>query len=863
MNGPNNAPYAQRLDLGWVIVGDACISGVRKPISVSTFTTTLLENGRASTFIPCPSHIHIKEKVVQDGQTVTTATHVTGLNDIASSTEELVDPIFETSKHDSMLALSIEDKRFLEIMNKGFAKGEDNSRIAPLPFRTRRCELPDNREQALNRFSSLCRTLQKKPEMKGHFLKFMSNIFKDGHAELAPQRDEGNECWYLPIFGVYHPKKPGQIRVVFDSSAKCQGVSLNDVLLTGPNLTNSLLGVLLRFRKEPFAITADIQQMFYCFIVREEDRDYLRFFWFHDNDPNQEIAEYRMRVHVFGNSPSPAVATYGLRRTALEGETEYGNDARRFVERDFYVDDGLKSLPTEKEAIELLRRTKAMLATANLRLHKIVSNSVAVMEAFPSDEYAPDLKDLVLGTDTPPSQRSLGLSWNIKKDTFAFPVSPNDKPHTKRGLLSTVNSLYDPLGFAAPVTIHGRLLLRELSSLTDDWDAGLPPSSEWEIWRNSLPALKEIQIPRTYTSSTLSNGCRKELCVFSDASTKAIAAVAYLKLTDAQGKNHIGFILGKAKLAQKREQTIPRLELCGAVLAVELADIVLGELDVDFDAVSYYTDSKVVLGYIYNESRRFYVYVANRVERIRRSSKPEQWNYVPSEHNPADIATRMVPADRLAKTAWLTGPEFLSRTNVASAGKEHQGFALMSPEADAEIRPVVTSLTTNVSTRTQLGAHRFEHFSRWTRLVKAIGSLQHIARCFHSSDDDVSASCNHWHLCSRLRTNEELSAAEKFVFKTVQSESFSKEIYCIEKKQDLPKNSPLRSLNPYIDEDGLLRIGGRLSNSTLDQNQRHPIIIPGRHHIGTLLTRHHHESVAHQGRHFTEGAIRAAGLWIV
>lgn len=148
----------------------------------------------------------------------------------------------------------------------------------------------------------------------------MQKIFQNGHAEEAPPLEPEEECWYLPIFGVYHPKKNlGQIRAVFDSSAKHDGVSLNDVLLTGPDLNNNLLGVLLRFRQDSVAVTADIQQMFHCFLVRPDHRNFLSFLWYQDNDFNRDIKEYRMRVHVFGNSPSPAVAIFGLRKTAQEG----------------------------------------------------------------------------------------------------------------------------------------------------------------------------------------------------------------------------------------------------------------------------------------------------------------------------------------------------------------------------------------------------------------------------------------------------------------------------------------------------------------------------------------------------------------
>ncbi|KAM5145516.1 uncharacterized protein ACMZJ9_012855 [Mantella aurantiaca] len=248
---------------------------------------------------------------------------------------------------------------------------------------------------------------------------------------------------------------------------------------------------------------ADIQQMFHCFIVREDNRNFLRFRWYRNNDVSNEVIDYRMKVHVFGNSPSPAVAIYGLRKTAKEGEEEFGTDARQFVERNFYVDDGLKSLPTEEEAIDLLTRTQNMLATANLRLHKIISNS-------------------------------------------------------------------------------------------------------------------------------------------------------------NEGQCHLGFVMGQAKLVPLPEHTKPRLELCAAVLAVELAELITTELNIEITEAEFYTDSKVVLGYIFNKTRHFYVYINNRVLRISRSTYPKQWHFVSTDHNPADHATRSVAASSLMNMTWLTGPASLS-----------------------------------------------------------------------------------------------------------------------------------------------------------------------------------------------------------
>lgn len=169
---------------------------------------------------------------------------------------------------------------------------------------------------------------------------------------------------------MYHPKKPDKIRGVFDSSVVYLGKSFKSVLLTGPNLTNSLLGVVLRFRKDQIAVIADIDQMFYSFYGKGEHRDFLRCLWYRNNNPEDELIEYCMRVHVFGNAPSPVVAAYGLREAVRNGN----KDVRDFVERNFYVDDGLISISTADEALQLVKKTQQQLKVqGSIRLHKIAS----------------------------------------------------------------------------------------------------------------------------------------------------------------------------------------------------------------------------------------------------------------------------------------------------------------------------------------------------------------------------------------------------------------------------------------------------------------------------------------------------------
>ena len=162
---------------------------------------------------------------------------------------------------------------FIDLMEKEFVK-EEGYWTAPLPFRQGRPKLPDNKPQTIKRTKSLDIS--------------MSAIIKNGHAEIAPPLLDNQERWYLPIFGVYHSRKPNQIRGTLDSSAKHCGFSLNDVLLSGTDLINSLIGVLMRFRQERIAIMTDVQQMFYCFPVANDHEDFLRFLWYYDNDHSKD-----------------------------------------------------------------------------------------------------------------------------------------------------------------------------------------------------------------------------------------------------------------------------------------------------------------------------------------------------------------------------------------------------------------------------------------------------------------------------------------------------------------------------------------------------------------------------------------------
>lgn len=828
--GNGNEPYAQKLRLGWVVVGETCLGSQHQTDSISAYRTFTLMDARPSCIPPCENKIHLKE-----------------LNDVFAKTEL-----------DDTPALSVEDRKFLNLMESSASKDNEGCWSMPLPFRDGRTPLPNNKEQALKRAHVFATSLRKNEKKREDVTKFMEKLFNNQHAEEAPPLTQSDECWYLPLFAVYNSKKPGKVRCVFDSSAKFRNTSLNDVLLSGPDLLNSLLGILLRFRQRSVAVSADIEQMFYRFTVPPQHRNFLRFLWHRDNDVNKELAEFRMTRHVFGNKPSPSIATFGLRKCVENAESEVKN----FVEKDFYVDDGLASVDTAKEAVELLSKTQSVLETeGKIRLHKIASNDQTVLHAFHKDDLAEGVKTFDLERNETPLQRTLGVIWDVETDSFTFKVSRDIQPFTKRGVLSTINSLYDPIGFLAPVIVRGKIIMRDIMCAGLDWDDPLPSEyySQWCDWRESLTALERVSAPRVYADLPSKSALRRELHVFSDASQKAIGAVVYLKTYDMNGTQHLSFVLGKAKVAPTHGHTIPRLELCAAVLATQLKDTVVRHLDFYLDSISMYTDSKIVLGYIYNEQRRFHVYVGNRVDFIRQSTEPTYWKYVASEINPADIASRTIGADSIQESPWLHGPSFLIQDNLDF--EIPNTYPLVDPTSDKEVRPSVVSQQTTCEPRTMTSlSDRFERYSEWSSLTKAISTLQHVVRSYNGSEQ-----CTGWHKCNSSTDADSQRKAELFIFKTVQGERFSGEIRTLKEGRQLPPSNQIASLAPYLDSDGILRVGGRLikGKDRLRDIDVNPIIIPKISHIAFLLVKHHHNSIYHQGRRFTEGRLRSAGLWII
>ena len=887
--GTDNEPWAEEYKFGWTVIGPVCLDKREDGANCATVNRIAIQRENPQNVFNVPTSNSSKEDSVVSFATkhyikdVTSPQQVREMMQLDYSELHYTRSIPGTDKSES-----VEDKRFCNTLTANIHKNEKGNWEMPLPFKTDNVTLPNNRDLCLKRLLGIKRKLLKNGKTLKHYTEFMQKIFDKNHASPVPPEElktSAGKVWYLPHFDIYHPKKQDQIRIVFDCSAVFQDQSLNKHLLQGPDMMNGLVGVLSRFRKEETAVTCDIEQMFHSFHVNPEHRDFLRFLWFKGNDLNGQICEYRMNVHLFGAVSSPGVANFGLRATAETGREQFGQAAADFLRQDFYVDDGLKSFPTPEDAIDVISKTKAMCTAASLRLHKFASNSKTVLEAMPAEDRSKDLKDLDLRHDVLPVQRSLGTYWCIETDTIGFCIELKDKPLTRRGILSTVSSVYDPLGIVAPVILVGKQLLQELCHDGIEWDDPVPSHihSQWEKWRSELPLLEKITIARCVKPPSFGEPVVTELHSFSDASDVGLGQVTYLRLVNNSNQVHVSFLMGKARVAPLKPMSTPRRELTAAVISANVAFMLSRELKYKDPVDVFYTDSSVVLGYIRNEAKRFHTYVGNRVHHIHDRSKPQQWHYVASTSNPADIASRGTTAKQLSEhELWFKGPSFLWEKDVTVENVDP--VPDLSPE-DAEVKKVKTAVLISNQVTPQskeektfpevLELDRFNHSSSLGRLKR---SIVHIQRMIERKRPNKQYNTRP---IAGPPTVEEMRLAEEVILKALQFGYFDKEIQVLQNLSDkdlmfqnrqnahtrnekLKQTSSLFRLDPFLDEKGLLRIGGRLRMATLAYEVKHPIVVPKKSHITDLLIRQYHsQDQCHQGCGMTHNALRQAGYWII
>ena len=518
------------------------------------------------------------------------------------------------------------------------------------------------------------------------------------------------------------------------------------------------------------------------------------------------------------------------------------------------------------------------MARGGFRLTKWYSNNREVLSSIPEGERAKSVVDL--DVEKLPIQSALGLKWNTEDDTFVWDVTEklrrflSTEPVTRRALISAVYSLFDPLGFIAPYVMKAKLVIQMLCRKGVGWDDALgeDENAQWKRWLDDLSNLSEIRVNRCFQPAHFGNIVEIQLHLFSDASRVGYAAVTFLRLTDDNNTVHCAFVMGKARLAPIREISIPRLELTAAVISVKLSKIIRDELDWEVGRVFYWTDSTSVLKCINNESKRFHVFESNRLTIIHNGSEVSEWRYVNREENPADDGSKGLKLDSLIKNnRWLQGPEFLWKNEDQwPQTRETPSMEENEPEVRKEAR--IYTATTSVHPLERL----ISHFSSWWKLRRAVAWLLRLSAHLRAKlqlkrivGTQMEPLEMIEEMLPRQLTVEELGEAEKIILQRVQIVEFPDELKTVisqgdkkeSKKLAKKKGSAFRQLNPFV-EGGLLRVGGRLNNACINNDSKHPIILPSKHRVTKMIIRQHHFEVGHMGQESVLSSLRKK-FWVI
>lgn len=314
-----------------------------------------------------------------------------------------------------------------------------------------------------------------------------------------------------------------------------------------------------------------------------------------------------------------------------------------------------------------------------------------------------------LDFSTSPVERALGVRW----DTFDYKIVIKERPATRRGILSVVSSIYDPLGFVAPLIFVAKLILQDLCRRKLGWDNQIPDIAlqRWRNWLAMLPRLEELAVDRCFKPENIGDIASSQIHHFPDASQQGYGAVSHLRIVNQKGDVHCSFLIGKSRLVPLKAITIPRMELSAAVVATKLDKMMRRELDIKIDESIFWTDSTCVLSYIQNESRRFQTFVANRIAKIQDAS----------ELSPADDASRGLMVEEIIENErWMFSPAFLWKSNEHWPS-DHKSTAEIVGN-DPELKKEATTLAT-ASSKDDIAnsmCKRFERFSTWKGLKKAI-----------------------------------------------------------------------------------------------------------------------------------------------
>jgi len=721
---------------------------------------------------------------------------------------------------------TMEEKACQSYFNKTVRRGSDGKFIVKLPFKNEVKEIGNSYPTALRRFFSLEKRFKFNPALKFEYIKFIKEYIELNHMQVYNEEDNKNVVsdYFLPHNAVININSATtRLRVVFDGSCKTNiGLSLNDALLKGPTIQEELITIVARFRKHKFALSADVSKMYRQIWVDPQHRNYQKILW--RENSTEPLRTYRLNTVTYGTVPASFLATGCLSKLA-EKEYQVFPDACDAIKSDFYMDDYLGGSDTKDNALKLRNSLIEVMRRGGFPLRKWMSNSSELLNDIPDIGN----KSMTIMELENEMTKILGLLWCPERDVFKYKIEItklSDLPVTKRNILSQISSLFDPLGLVGPIVIRAKILMQKLWQLQCDWDKPVPieVKNEWKSYLSSLNYLRELEIPRY-----LGTEIKYEIQIhgFADASLLAYGACLYIRCSSIDNVHVTKLICAKSKIAPLKIISLPRLELCAAVILARLANKVLPKLKLNIKTRYFWTDSSITLAWIKSPSSKWKTFVSHRVGEIQDITSLNEWNHVSTQDNPADLISRGCRPDQIINNElWWEGPHWLNdNSDKWPKSKINLNIGTI-PEAKEKIVLLINPIDENL----------IKKYSSWNKLLRVFSyCLGFIKICVKKLK-----------IVGPIQS-EELREAEIAVIKITQLYYWSNDINSLINNSILSNKSKLKNLQPFL-ENGIMRVGGRLKNALyLDQFQRNPILIPQNSVIASLILQNEHEKLLHAG----------------
>nr|CAI5867734.1 unnamed protein product [Callosobruchus analis] len=506
----------------------------------------------------------------------------------------------------------------------------------------------------------------------------------------------------------------------------------------GENLTNAVQRLYAMERK--FSKNVEFKQLI---VWRKNETD--------------EIGHYRLNTVTYGTASASFLAVRSLQQVAHEHYESYPYAADAILS-DFYVDDLITGSNEIESTIDLKHDISILLDSYGFPLRKWLSNSPHILENSISNENCYVMSD----DDT---RKTLGLLWCCTSDTLEYRVNEKDfaLPRlSKRTMLSAISKIFDPLGIISPVIITVKILIQELWQLKISWDDTVPPSvrNTWMTFTEGLTTLCEIKLPR---QAILHSAARIELHGFCDASQRAYGACVYVRsITNNTWSTQL--LCSKSRVAPLKTVSLPRLELCGALLLTRPMSKVLEAIKVSIDSVSYWTDSSIVLCWISAPPNTWKLFVSNHVSKIQGSTDVSQWRHVSSTDNPADLVSRGISASQLPSCKiWWHGPVWLIKPENEWPQPLYQARNKIEIEHIPEKRHLQVSLVVK---------HDFSILDRYSSLYRLQRIVAFCLRFAYNASNSFSQRK------SGAITVDEMNHSVLALVKLSQHQDFSQEINC-------------------------------------------------------------------------------------